>query len=274
MGLQKLIQCEKFGGEMRSAGTAALSCVRLLAISWVSPAFSQKTECVKVNPCKCTMKDGSGVINLAAMGDSDGFLERDKQLPSSAGDADAEILYSFSPCHPFSEPPEYAPQCLNVAVCLILRYRTPRGEIKRFLNFGRHEDSEFSYNNVTDSLSVTYRASHSSILHTVVQYNCTSKRSVVLFRDPEQPNVLQINVSSPCACPNGCKPEDVGPGTIILIVFSISVAAYFLFGLCGLNPIRTPNGIELIPKENTWCSLCYACVERRGRNRPDYGSPS
>ncbi|XP_067825605.1 uncharacterized protein [Heptranchias perlo] len=252
-------------GTGTGTGTGSLSWMYLLVILWASPSSSQKTECIKMNPCKCIMKDGSGVINLAAIGDSDGFLERDKPMSSSAKESDPDILYSFSPCHPFSEPIEYAPECLDVAVCLILRYRTQSGEIRHFLNFGRHENNEFSYDNNSKALTVTYPASDSSPLRTVARYNCSSSRSVRLSRDPETPNVLQISVDSPCVCPNSCKPQDVGPGTIILIVFSVTVTAYFLFGLCALNPVRTPNGIEIVPKENIWCSLCYVCVERKGR---------
>ncbi|XP_041048960.1 uncharacterized protein LOC121280797 [Carcharodon carcharias] len=250
---------------MPSVVTVSWMC--LLVILWPSVSCSQKTECIKMNPCKCIMEDGSGVINLAAMGDSDGFLERNKPLTGSSKESDPDTLYSFSPCFPFSEPVEFAFECLDVAVCLVIRHQTQNGEIVDFLNFGRHEYNEFSYDNNSQTLTVTYPASHSSPLHTVVRFNCNASHSVVLSRNAENPNLLQISVESPCACPNGCKPQDVGPGTIISIVFSITVTAYFLFGLCALNPVRTPNGIEIIPKEKIWCSLCYTCVERKRRKQ-------
>ena len=68
------------------------------------------------------MKDGSGVINLRAMVDADGFLGRLKPVTSENILAGAEILLSFSPCQPFSQPEDLTtPECTNVAACLIVR---------------------------------------------------------------------------------------------------------------------------------------------------------
>ncbi|XP_043576463.1 uncharacterized protein LOC122564967 [Chiloscyllium plagiosum] len=241
----------------------------LLLMLWVPTSASLLTGCIKVNPCKCIMQDGSGVINLAAMGDADGFLERDAPLTGSGKESDPEGSLSFSPCLPFSEPAGLAFECLEVAVCVVVRPRAPNGETVDFLNFGRHGNNVFSYDNDSRSLTVTYPASHSSPLHTVVRFNCSSNHSVVLSRTAENPNLLQIDVDDPCACPNSCEPQDVGPRTIILIMFGITVTFYFLFGLCALSPVRTPNGVEIIPKENIWCSLYYACVERKRRKQWD-----
>ncbi|XP_062930236.1 uncharacterized protein LOC134360085 [Mobula hypostoma] len=207
------------------------------------------------------MKDGSGVINLAAVGDDNGFLARDKPLTTK--NSDFNILYSFSPCQPFSEPFVFASDCLDVAACLIIRNQAQGKENIDFLNYGSHKLNEFNYDNMSKILTVTYSASVSSLLKTVVRYNCSSHHSVIAFQDPKSPYVLWISVDSPCACPNSCEPQDVGPGTIILVVFSITIMAYFLFGLCAFHPVRTPNGIEIIPKENIWLSLCFACVEKR-----------
>ncbi|XP_038637387.1 uncharacterized protein LOC119955395 isoform X3 [Scyliorhinus canicula] len=181
---------------MPNVGTHSWMC--LLMILWPPASASQKTECIKLNPCKCIMEDGSGVINLAAMGGADGFLERDKPVIASGRESDPDILYSFSPCLPFSEPVEFASECLNVAVCLVIRHQTQGGEVVDFLNFGMHEDNEFSYDNNSQTLTVIYP------------------------------------------------------------------------GLCALDPVRTPNGIEIIPKENIWCSMCYACAERKRRKQRKY----
>lgn len=44
---------------------------------------AKKAGCFRVNSCKCIMENGSGVINLKAMEDADGFLGRLK--PVAAG---------------------------------------------------------------------------------------------------------------------------------------------------------------------------------------------
>lgn len=85
------------------------------------PNSAKKSGCFKVNNCKCIMKDGSGVINLKAMGDADGFLGRLKPV-SAENMVGAELLLSFSPCQPFSQPEDLTgADCTNVAACLMVR---------------------------------------------------------------------------------------------------------------------------------------------------------
>lgn len=76
------------------------------------PGAADASGCFKVNSCKCIMKDGSGVIDLGALGDADGFLGRLRPLG-------ADTFLSFSPCLPFSEP---GAECSDVASCLTVRY--------------------------------------------------------------------------------------------------------------------------------------------------------
>ena len=65
---------------------------------------------------------------------------------------------------------------------------------------------------------------------TVVHYQCGPNRTLssTLTFSAEVP--LQIWVESPCACPNACTLEDLGPGTIFLIILCLSATAYFIFG--------------------------------------------
>lgn len=87
------------------------------------PHTGRKSGCFKVNKCKCIMKDGSGVINLNAMGDADGFLGRLRPVSAENLPADVELLLSFSPCQPFSQPEELSgAECSKVAACLTVRY--------------------------------------------------------------------------------------------------------------------------------------------------------
>lgn len=95
----------------------------VLFMCLISVTCHRKTGCIQVNPCKYIVNDGSGVIDLAALGDSDGFLVRYGRVSSADVSAGSEVLVSFSPCHPFSEPVAEiaATECLDVAVCLIVR---------------------------------------------------------------------------------------------------------------------------------------------------------
>lgn len=87
-----------------------------------APVHQKKNGCIRVNHCKCIMMDGSGIIDLAALGDADGFLEHLQPLSSVGTPSSTEVLLSFSPCLPFTEPEDFAgTSCIDVAVCLVIR---------------------------------------------------------------------------------------------------------------------------------------------------------
>ncbi|XP_037634309.1 uncharacterized protein LOC119493229 [Sebastes umbrosus] len=233
------------------------------------PKSAKKSGCFKVNNCKCIMKDGSGVINLNAMGDAEGFLGRLKPVSAENMAVSTEILMSFSPCQPFSQPEDQTgTDCTNVAACLIIRYHKLNRYISRYMNYGRHEGNEFHYNDTLKTLSVSYFV-HDEKPLTVVHYHCNPNQSTSLIRDQsfgtEEP--LQIWVESPCACPNACAMGDLGVGTIFLIILSVSAAAYFILGSCALRPFRSSSGVQISPEHSVWCMICYLCTESRPARR-------
>ncbi|KAM7392108.1 hypothetical protein PAMP_022743 [Pampus punctatissimus] len=218
------------------------------------PSSAKKTGCFKVNNCKCIMKDGSGVINLKAMGDADGFLGRLKPVTADNMPVNAEILLSFSPCQAFSQPEDLTgSDCTSVAACLVVRYHRLNRYINHYISFGRHEGNEFHYNDTLKMLSVSYFA-HDEQPLTVVHYHCNPNESTSFIQGQslraEEP--LHIWVESPCACPNACAMGDLGLGTIFLIILSVSAAAYFILGN-GLNGMCHFNGV--------WPDLGLLCAE-------------
>lgn len=70
---------------------------------------------------------------------------------------------------------------------------------------------------------------------TIVHYHCSPNQSTSFIQaqsfGTDQP--LQIWVESPCACANACAMGDLGPGTIFLIILSLSATAYFILGKCN-----------------------------------------
>ncbi|KAK9523205.1 hypothetical protein VZT92_019612 [Zoarces viviparus] len=233
------------------------------------PRSAKESGCFKVNNRKCIMKDGSGVINLKAMGDAEGFLGRLKPVSAEKLEVGAETLVSFSPCHPFSQPEDLTgADCTNVAACLIVRYHGLNGFISRYLGYGRHDGNEFHYNDTLKTLSVSYMGQDEQPL-TVVHYHCNPNQSASfisgLSLSTEEP--LQIWVESTCACPNACAMGDLGLGTIFLIILSLSAAAYFLLGSCALRPFRSSSGVQISPERSVWCMICYLCTESRPARR-------
>uniref|UniRef100_A0A3B4B769 Uncharacterized protein n=1 Tax=Periophthalmus magnuspinnatus TaxID=409849 RepID=A0A3B4B769_9GOBI len=214
-----------------------------ISYGWISKTFDP-IGCFKVNNCKCIMKDGSGVINLRAMGDSEGFLGRLMSLSQDQSTQEG-ILLSFSPCQPFSLPERAGmSECTNVAACLYIR--SP--EVTRFINYGRHNGNEFHYNDSLKVLSVSYFASF-------------IQRTQLSTEGP-----LHIWAESPCACPNACAFGDLGLGTIFLIMLCVSAVAYFILGSCALRPFRSSSGVQISPEPSMWCMICYHCSENRPKN--------
>ncbi|KAM6965373.1 uncharacterized protein FYW47_007715 [Aplochiton taeniatus] len=245
------------------------------AISQPSSTKKTRTGCFKLNICKCVMKDGTGVINLRGMGDSDGFLGRSKPVQSENAPANSETLLYFNPCQPFSEPADLTgADCSNVAACLIIRFNGIDTYDSRYINYGRHEGNDFHYNDSMKTLSVSYYAlTIDNQPQTIVHYHCSPNHSTAVAQNLAVDKPLQIWVESPCACPNACAMGDLGPGTILLIVLSISATAYFIMGSCAMRPFRTSSGVQIAPEESVWCRLCYLFTESKGgRKRRRYYS--
>ncbi|KAL1269034.1 hypothetical protein QQF64_031323 [Cirrhinus molitorella] len=221
------------------------------------PSELKHSGCIKVNRCKCLMRDGSGLIDLGSVANEDGFIQRLKPLPSTAGNTDA--LLSFSPCLPFSQPEDFSiTDCTDVAACVIIRIHQNNRFINQYLNYGRHEGNKFSYNDSKKTLTVSYSMQPESLHHTQPE----------LQRRRAPADVVE----SPCACPSACALVDVGPGTIFLIILCLSVTAYFIIGPCALRPFRTSNGVQMAPEDSVWCMICYQLTERNdgGRRKRNY----
>lgn len=104
--------------ELSSAQTHTL-CFSSLAFSSI---LAEMPGCFRVSSCKCVLKDGSGVISLSSVGDSNGFLLRSRPVPAQGMLVDAEMLLSFRACRPFSQPEEPTEgDCSHVAACLTVR---------------------------------------------------------------------------------------------------------------------------------------------------------
>ncbi|XP_016356442.1 uncharacterized protein LOC107699639 isoform X1 [Sinocyclocheilus anshuiensis] len=232
----------------------------------VPPSELKHSGCIKVNGCKCLMRDGSGLIDLASVADEDGFIQRLKPLPSAVGTAD--VLLSFSPCLPFSQPEDFSnTDCTDVAACVIIRIHQDNRFISQYLNYGRHEGNKFSYNESKKTLTVSYSMFPDSEPQTVVHYQCSPNHSITHSQSFSADGPLQMWVESPCACPNACALVDVGPGTIFLIILCLSVTAYFIIGSCALRPFRTSNGVQMAPEDSVWCMICYQLSERPDGSR-------
>ncbi|XP_010874524.2 uncharacterized protein LOC105014162 isoform X1 [Esox lucius] len=189
-------------------------------------------------------------------------------VSSESTTPDTEILLSFSPCQPFSEPEDLAgTDCTGVAACLTVKFHKNNRHISHYVNYGRHEGNEFHYNNSLQTLSVSYSVLEDTYPLTVVHYHCSVNRSTAFALHLGGDIPLQIWVESPCACPNACALGDVGPGTIFLIVLSLSATAYFILGSCALRPFRTGSGVQIAPEESVWCMVCYKFTESRGVER-------
>lgn len=110
---------------MRAMFLSVLTAVYLhsliLRVITAIPPEVKQGGCIKVNRCKCLMRDGSGIIDLGSVAGEDGFIQRlEPVTPAAPGNT--EVLVSFSPCVPFSEPEDFTvTDCTDVAACVTTR---------------------------------------------------------------------------------------------------------------------------------------------------------
>ncbi|CAH2316203.1 Hypothetical predicted protein [Pelobates cultripes] len=201
------------------------------------------------------MTDGSGIIDLAALGDSEGFLIRDRKIQRAFGDRWLEESITLSSCNSFSKP-EAALNCSHVLLCVKTRDLMVPGSVPYYLGYGLYNNNEYSYNNESKTLSLTYQALSDTSLRAIVHFNCSPSSSITFPSDSQNWDNMEIFVESPCACPSHCQMGNVGPGTIMLIIFALSTTVYFLFGSCGLRSIRTSEGDQIAPVPHFWCWMC------------------
>ncbi|CAH1272455.1 M6PR [Branchiostoma lanceolatum] len=242
-------------------------CYFLIFLTFQRTTVRGEMQCVKTGPCSCEMADGSGgidLITLAEVGEPMVYDEQGRDLN----------FYSFNPCLPFEEP-NGIDVCANVAVCM---YREV-DEVDTYYNCGEHLYSDFVYNNETGYFDLVYTGGYElgDVRHTIIHLVCGLIFDLDIQGYQEETRTVVMTMATPCACVTGCEGfKDLSAGSVLLIIFTVSLGFYFAAGAFYLHTVREKQGCDMIPHRHMWTELfslirdgcCFVLGPCRG-NDPD-----
>lgn len=202
--------------------------------------YGHSKNCVKNDQCSCTFDDGSGVVDLSALGKKSGDpLIKDEP-------AKDYYKYSFNPCYPFSEW-----NCENAAGCQI----SELGGIA--YNIGDAKKVAFSFDG-TDVIG-TY-SSENGLRASIVKYKCDPSVDPPKYSisGETSPGSMKygFTITSRAACPGGAGAAgSISAGSILLIVFFMVLFVYLVTGVIFNRVYRQKSGREVIPNVTFWTAL-------------------
>ncbi|BFY97362.1 hypothetical protein BsWGS_00402 [Bradybaena similaris] len=216
--------------------------VPLLLVSHLEPwTWAQTLTCTADGPCRCVMSDGSGVVDISSIGNSDGTA-RFPESPACNGD-----MFSYNPCFPSG-----VQECANAAVCQAVN--------NSFLNIGSQDSALWSYRVQYPIITYTSVGKKTEVM-LICHENFTSPQLTVIGQFPS--GTIGMMLTSRCACPGGCRGVEptftnsgaLSAGYLALIIFFAVLGAYFIFGT-SVNCVRSEKtGIELLPHYAFWAGL-------------------
>lgn len=227
---------------------ASLACAFTLTLC-LSSCWSQKINCVDKpkSTCVCHFSNGS-VIDLTTVGWKD--KPRFQDVVGKDG-----YSYSYNPCYGFSEGPKPAVGAdgcdTGTAVC--------QGKIDKsaYYNAGLQSSATFYQNG--PFVVIEYTSNLPPFRTTNVTLVCSTNTSSTALGEAEKDKThYEMTLYSPCACLNGCvippvpKERGLSTGSVLVIIFFISVCCYLIGGIIYQKIIRGATGFELIPNFEFW----------------------
>ena len=153
-------------------------------------------------------------------------------------DAGDSYTYKWNPCTPIGCVKGTKP---TAAVC----QTSTNG--KYTYDCGDQSTALFSYTN--NVLTMTFDADPRK---SIITCACGNTESFVLTEDS---NPYLFTFTSKCCCPNGCGGGGLSFGSILLIIFFVSLAAYFIFGFVFMKFVKKAEGKDTIPNYTFWTGL-------------------
>ncbi|XP_033631741.1 uncharacterized protein LOC117293505 [Asterias rubens] len=210
-------------------------------------------SCARVDDCSCSINGKQ--INLESLGYPD---SRAPRFPYELGPPSAGWEYAYNPCYPFSDG---SGRCNNAVVCQ--RYLGTTTEI---FNVG---DATANWMSDTEGIYIEY--SHSDeggtkrTSHVYLSCDPTADVPRLERRGQDGFQALYLfTLTTKCACPGTCETSPPPPpppasgishGSILCILFSLLVVAYFVGGALFLRFGRHAQGKEIIPNYEMWVGV-------------------
>lgn len=213
----------------------------------------ENTRCIKTGPCQCAM-DKYRVIDLTFLAKEVKTPPRFANVPvSSPPDND---YFFYHPCESFKMGDDTRStgchQQGGVAVCH--QYKNDSYEFTQ--SFGKQDSAEFQYNSTVGMFQISYSDVNTS---TVILLKCVEGAvdSALTVDQLIDNQTCYMTLKSRCACANGCIPNDLSVGSILLILFTVCVFLYLVGGMLYQYCVCGAAGMEIIPNYEFWMDFPY-----------------
>ncbi|KYN11833.1 PREDICTED: uncharacterized protein LOC108767897 [Trachymyrmex cornetzi] len=196
------------------------------------------SECVQEAPCICSLPDGY-YYNLTAFADAKSFSVKN----------DNYTIY-FHPCTNVNMTIENKANCSteNVSICIL-----HNNVNKTVLTTGTVKETRMK---LSDNGKFPFFEIHHNDTNIIINIVCSMAdkglSTFVLVSITAKTYYFQL------VSPYGCKLQremGLSTGSLLVILFFVSVGVYFIGGIIVLKALRGATGWEMVPNHEFWCKL-------------------
>ncbi|KYM86704.1 Cation-dependent mannose-6-phosphate receptor [Atta colombica] len=195
------------------------------------------SECVQEAPCICSLPDGY-YYNLTALADAKSFSTKNN---------DNYTVY-FHPCTNVNMTIENKANCSteNVSLCIYNNVN------KTVLTTGTVKETRMKLSD-NDKFPI-FEIYHNDIKIII---------NIVCYMGDKETNFILDSISAKIyyfklVSSYGCKLQremGLSMGSLLVILFFVSVGVYFIGGIIVLKALRGATGWEMVPNHEFWCKL-------------------
>ncbi|XP_012538410.2 cation-dependent mannose-6-phosphate receptor [Monomorium pharaonis] len=194
------------------------------------------SECMQLASCMCSLPDGH-YYNLTSLADAEPLFDNRNNW----------TVY-FHPCtnRPIVIGND-TKTCGGNGVSLCMKNNT------EVLNMGTVQETHMK---LTENNVLLFEIHHNNTKSTIIIFcnRVDNKTSFTLDTPIPDPKNFSFRLMSPYGC--AIQPErGLSTGSVLVILFFISVGVYFIGGIIVLKALRGATGWEMIPNHDFWCKL-------------------
>ncbi|XP_074658949.1 uncharacterized protein LOC141911796 [Tubulanus polymorphus] len=209
--------------------------VVLIVMSSAASVTSVVTSCDKIDDCSCLMSDGSGLVNIRSLANTD-------NKPRFSVTYQPTVTYYYNPCLAFT----LQQPCVNVTACLVLNSRG-------FIALGKPSPTVWSYDTTDKTVKVSYVTTDKTS-STVVKLRCNTGVTTPQFKYiGTDPRTFSYNFELTSS--EVCPVTSLSVGSILCITFFSLLFAYFILGFIFTHFVMKAEGADKIPNYIFWSNL-------------------